>query len=117
MIETTDELDYSDIDPRIKSLNKEISDIETNILEKQYKLAINEPKLIEEEIKPYLDELHQTLLHSSIVEQRNFIRSFIQKIHIDKESATIEYTFPLSPKDSSKKEVLVLGTNGSPYES
>lgn len=26
----------------------------------------------------------------------------------------IEYTFPLKPKDSSKKEVFVLGTNGSP---
>lgn len=113
LVETTEELDYSDIAPRIKRSNKEISDIETNILEQQYKLAVNEPpKLTEEEIRPYLDELHQTLLHSSIVEQRNFIRSFIQKIHIDKESAIIEYTFPLSPKDNSKKEVLVLGTSG-----
>ncbi len=115
MVETTEELDYSDIAPRIKRSNKEISDMETNILELQYKLEVNKPpKLTKEEIRPYLYELHQTLLHSSIVEQRNFIRSFIQKIHIDKESATIEYTFPLNPKNSSKKEVLVLGTSGRP---
>jgi len=54
-----------------------------------------------------------SLLNGSVVEQRNFIRSFIQKIYIEKESATIEYTFPLNPKDKSKKKVLVLEAKGA----
>lgn len=84
------------------------------MLELQYKLQVNAPpKLTEEDIKPYLDDLHTTLLNGSIIEQKNFIRSFVQKISISKDSAEIEYTFPKNPKDKSKKEVLVLGTNGS----
>lgn len=32
-----------------------------------------------------------------------------------KESATIEYAFPLNPKNSSKKEVLLLVSNGKEF--
>jgi len=57
-------------------------------------------------------------LLSSITEQKSFIRSFIKKISLDKESATIEYIFSLNLNEkSSNKEVLVLASNGSPYES
>ena len=114
VFEDSEDVNISDIAPRIKALKDEIDKLGDEKIELHYKLELNKPpKLTEQEIQPYLDELREILLLSSITEQKSFIRSFIEKISLDKESATIEYTFPLNPNEkSSNKEVLVLSSNG-----
>ena len=116
VFEDSEDINISDIAPRIKDLKDEIEKLGGEKIELHYKLELNKPpKLTEQEIEPYLNELREILLLSSITEQKSFIRSFIRKISLDRESATIEYTFPINPNEkSSNKEVLVLASNGSP---
>ena len=49
------------------------------------------------------------------MERKGFIRSFVQKIMFDNNSAELEYTFPLLTKNkdrASNTEVLSLGQTG-----
>ena len=65
------------------------------------------PQYSEEEIKPYVGDLQDTLQFGLLAEHKSFIRSFVEKICIDFPTATVEYTLPLNKIDDSKREVLV----------
>ncbi len=112
----TGAMDLKDISPRLKDLNQEIEALQAQKVELQkkheeeIKIAISE-----EAIRPYVEDLRQTLMEGSIVERRGFLRSFIKKITVDYPSATLEYTVPLPVKTkdrTSTEEVLSLVQNG-----
>ena len=114
IIESTEDLNITDFAPRIKELNSEIEKLEKDKLELQFKLDLNGfPKVSEKDIKPYVRDLQNTLKTGSIVEQKAFLRSFINKIIIDNKTATIEYTFPVNKQGKNNQEVLALAANGS----
>ena len=66
------------------------------------------------EMRPYVEDLRETLLHGTIADRRGFIRSFIKRIEVDYPQATIEYSLPMpqikarTPTD----EVLAMEQNG-----
>ncbi len=111
-LETT-ELDMNEIAPRIKQLSDEINSLESE--QKGLETKLNEeeiPQYSEEEIKPYVEDLQNTLQLGSLMERKSFIRSFIEKIWIDFPTTTIEYSLPLNKVDNSNKEVLVFDRCG-----
>ena len=112
----TGAMDLKDVAPRLKDLNQEVDALEKQKAELQkkheeeIKIAISE-----EGLRPYVENLRQTLMDGSIVERRGFLRSFIKKITVDYPSATMEYTCPLPVKTkdrTSTEEVLSLVQNG-----
>jgi len=114
LIETTD-IDLRKVSPRIKELsdNKEAAVKEKQTLE--HKLEVDEyPKLTEEELSPYLEDLQNTLMLGSKAERKAFIRSFIKKITVDYPMVEIEYTIPFGSEKKCGKEVLVINKSGWP---
>jgi hypothetical protein len=88
--------------------------------------------LSDEELRPYVLDLKETLMTGSIVERKSFMRTFIKEIRIDYPRAEVEYTIPLripnntppyriggcasfqSKETPSKEEVLCMYQIGSP---
>ena len=83
------------------------------ILEKhQYGEGLN---IDEKQMKPYVDDLQETLMTGSIAERKGFIRSFVKRIAVNYPRVELEYTFPLpmgTKERPSSQEVLSLGQYG-----
>ncbi len=115
ILEKSEDLNISDVAPRLKKLNNDISKLESEKDNLEVTVSQNElPEFTEDDLGPYIGDLHNILVLGSITEQKTFIKSFIKKIFIDYPTAVIEYTLPLSIFDNSKKEVLVFAHHGSP---
>jgi site-specific DNA recombinase len=80
----TGNVNLQDIAPRLKELNNEIQGYDeqkAKILEKHQNG--DGLKIKEEELKPYIDDLRETLMTGSIAERKGFIRSFVKQIIVD----------------------------------
>ena len=114
----TGTLNYSDVAPRIKELNDEVDLLTAEIQEIKAQKTHQEPiELTDEEIRPYVLDLKETLMTGSIVERKSFMRTFIKEIRIDYPRAEVEYTIPLripNKETPSKEEVLCMYQIGSP---
>jgi len=53
-------------------------------------------------------ELALQLKSSPIVEQRAFLKSFVEEIQVDTEKVTVNYTLPMPPKNSEGEVIGVL---------
>lgn len=107
----TGKLGLDDIAPRLKELNANKNALLAEHEEINLKVGdgYQMPKLTIEDVKPYVDDLKNTLNKSLITEQKCFIRSFVKKITINHPNVEIEYTVPLNipnKKEPLKKEVL-----------
>ncbi|MCB9758162.1 MAG: recombinase family protein [Candidatus Omnitrophica bacterium] len=111
-------LDHADIAPRIKELNEEIESIQTKILNLEWQKANRvKVEMIDAELKPYVEDLRETLVKGKICERKGFLRTFIKQITIDYPRLEIEYTLPLpvpNKKTPSNEEVLSIVQFGSP---
>jgi hypothetical protein len=69
-----------------------------------------------EAIVAYAKELAYILSESSFLQRKTFLRTFIQKIEVNPETVTVDYTLPIPiDKDrTSSKEVLYINRIGSP---
>jgi len=109
-------IELTDVGPRLKDLNQQIADLEAQKAELVRKHETGEGFTIPEEyLRPFVEDLRETLLDGSIVERRGFIRSFIKKIDVDYPEAFVEYTVPLPTKSkdrTSQYEVLSLVQSG-----
>jgi DNA invertase Pin-like site-specific DNA recombinase len=113
----TGKLNVDDLAPRIRSLKQRIDDLErkrNEILE-----SIDNPDALlfdMETIKYYVRDLMDLLKAGTIVEQRSFLRSFIQRITVNLPTITIDYTIPINKKiaEPPYMEVLPIVQNGSP---
>ena len=70
-----------------------------------------------EAIVAYAKELAYILSESSFLQRKTFLRTFIQKIEVNPETVTVDYTLPIPiDKDrTSSKEVLYINRIGRPY--
>ncbi len=114
----TGKIDLDDIAPRIKQLSKDKKSLLEEHAEIENEVGNNENvKLIPKEmLKPYVLDLKETLMEGNIIEQKQFIRSFVKSISVTYPKAEIEYTVPLiqtKRENLSNKEVLSLVLNGS----
>lgn len=65
-------------------------------------------------VKAYAQDLLRLLEESGLTERKGFIRSFVKRIDVDKEQATIHYRLPLPPdkRMTDQFEVLPIVTFG-----
>ncbi|MDD5258519.1 MAG: recombinase family protein [bacterium] len=112
----TGAINLQDIAPRLKELNTEIAELEQHkqdILERhQNGDGLN---ISDEQLKPYTDDLIETLSKGAISERKSFIRSFVKRITVNYPQLELEYTFPLPIKGkdrTSTREVLSLSQFG-----
>jgi len=70
-------------------------------------------------IQEYVNDLRLLLGSSPIVEQRTFLKSFVEEIQVDTEKVTVNYTLPMPPKNSEEEVIGVLPfiQHGRPYRS
>jgi site-specific DNA recombinase len=85
-----------DLAPRIRSLNEKKEELVQAESEAQARLQNRVTELSNPEtVLRYAEDLKALLEHSSIVEQRAFLKSFVRSIVITPSRVTIEYTIPL----------------------
>jgi hypothetical protein len=70
-------------------------------------------------VQEYVNDLRKLLEASPMVEQRAFLKSFVEEIQVDKEKVTVNYTLPMPPKNSEEEVIGVLPfiQHGRPYRS
>ncbi len=122
----TGKLSLEIIAPRLNDLHKDKNALlaEYSEIRQQLEQEVTLPKLTEDKVKPVIKELKLFFKNSVLIEQRSFIRSFVRKINVNLSEAEIEYTIPLIPLHSLKKdgsqqkaeirEVLPIGYKCSP---
>lgn len=104
--------------PRLKELNEEIETLKTRIQEIELKKTRSQNiQITDEELRPYVKDLQESLMIGSIVRRKSFIRTFVKQIAVDYPHVELEYTIPLpvpNKETPSREEVLSLQQIGSP---
>ncbi len=59
-------------------------------------------------MRDYVDDLRGLLDRSSIIEQRSFLKSFVERIQVDDSEIKIYYTIPIPPSSMPEETVGVL---------
>ena len=69
-----------------------------------------------DQIMSYVNDLRVVLGSASILEQRAFLRSFVEEVQVGADEVTIHYTMPMPPidKEEEKISVLPIGYRGRP---
>jgi len=67
-------------------------------------VGIADPRMV----RHYVGDLRGLLERSSIVEQRSFLKSFVERIEVDDSEVKIYYTIPMPPSSMSGATVGVL---------
>ncbi|AOV98748.1 recombinase family protein [Dehalococcoides mccartyi] len=105
-------LDYSDLSPRIKDLRSRQSDLEKSMIVAEAELLASGSESIKiEQVKAYAGDLKQLLAEAEISECKAFLKTFVKKIEINGNEATLKYRLPL-PGLKNGKEVLPIETLG-----
>ena len=110
-------VDTDDISPRIKEIKGEISDLEAQRVEADRQMEALTVGIIDEsEVKAQARDLRNLLSKGSIIEQKSFLKTFIQKVSVNRSKVTIDYTLDIARKGMPPlmREVLPLIQNGSP---
>jgi len=113
----TGKLDVDDLAPRIKELKAQIDTLETKRIEIIEEMQT--PKSLPfnlKTLKTYAHDLADLLNKGSIVEQKSFLRSFIERIVVNHPEAEVFYNIPIinNKGRTSKSEVLPMLQIGSP---
>ena len=61
-----------------------------------------------EVVREYVQDLKALLEESSIVEQKAFLKSFVERIEVDDSQTKVIYTIPMPPDNPSAETVAVL---------
>lgn len=106
----TDKLDLGELAPRISNLITHKKGLQEAIAETQGTEPEDTIKSINlSEIKHYVDDLKTVLGSASVLEQKAFLRTFVEKIEVSKSDVTINYTLPMPPMNDNKETDGVLG--------
>ncbi len=105
----TGEFKGGELAPRIKALSEKKEELlqakagaEEILRYKSVDMA--DPQVVQE----YADDLRSLLAKSSIIEQRSFLKSFVERIEVDESEAKVYYTIPMPPHSVSEETVGVL---------
>jgi site-specific DNA recombinase len=113
----TGKIDTDDISPRIKGIKGEISDLEAQRVEAERQMEVLTAGIIDEsEVKAQARDLRNLLSKGSIIEQKSFLKTFIQKVSVNRSKVVIDYTLDIARKGAQPitQEVLPLKQVGSP---
>jgi site-specific DNA recombinase len=112
----TGKIDIEDLAPRIKELRTQESDLEEKRNELLDRMNDEGPTLLDlKAVQEYASSLKTLLGSSSFIEQKSFLRSFVERVELNEPQITIDYTMPL-PTDglTTTEEVLCINKAGSP---
>jgi len=115
----TGEFKGGELAPRIKALfdkKEQLQQARTEAEEALRFHAIDLPA--PEVVREYVQDLKALLEESSIVEQKAFLKSFVERIEVDDSKVKVIYTLPMPPDDPDAETVGVLPFvhNGPPFK-
>ncbi len=108
-IENNLDITYSDLAPRIHELREQGKRLE------QRKVALQE--LMSQRridfadkclVKQYVEDLHDFLNESSLVERKSFVKSFVKKVIVKDSEVRLIYSLPLTPEGLTEESIPVL---------
>ena len=115
----TGKLELNDLAPRIRELRSRQDDLRKARLQAEADFLVRSVEPVDTQlVKQYAQDLKQLLEEAEFSERKSFLRSFVKRIEIKKEQATVHYNLPL-PHDghhSRSKEVLPIVTFGGAEE-
>ncbi|MEK7681396.1 MAG: hypothetical protein AAB369_01045, partial [Chloroflexota bacterium] len=94
----TGEFQRQELAPRIRALLQKKEELQQARAEaeeatQRHALQLAEPRAV----KSYVADLKEFLEGSGIVERKAFLKSFVDRIEVDKVEATVVYTLPILP--------------------
>jgi site-specific DNA recombinase len=105
----TGKLTLDDLAPRIRELKGTQDDLNHTRLQLEVDMVAESTGEIDVSIvKSYASDLYSLLEESDLAERKAFLRSFVKRIVVDDEEATIYYKLPLPPGCGAKDRVSVL---------
>ena len=105
----TGEFKGGELAPRIKALFQKKEELQQTKAEVEEALRYRTVELANPEVvRGYVQDLKRLLEESSIVEQKTFLKSFVERIEVGNSEAKVMYTIPLLPDNSPSEAVAVL---------
>ena len=111
----TGKLSLDELAPRIRELRSRQDELSKNRIQIEADMVAQGVEEVDIDIvKSYMRDLKSLLEESDITERKAFLRSFIKRIEIDKDKATVHYHLPLPNSENGKvaAEVLPIVTPG-----
>lgn len=104
----TGQFGYAELAPRIRTLLAKREELAEAKAEAEQALGRRSLDMADlEAVRGYVEDLRDLLGSSPIVEQRGFLRSFVERIEVDDSQATMYYSVPVPP-NASVEEVEAL---------
>jgi len=108
----TGKLSLDDLAPRIKELRTRQDELSKARIQTEAEVIAQGTEHVDVEmVKSYAQDLRSLLEETSFTESKTFLRSFIKRIVINGENATIHYNLPMPPDGKKKQSVGVLPIN------
>ena len=105
----TGKLALDDLAPRIKELRGREEELSKTRVQVEAELVLQgRPYIDADLVRSYAEDLKSLLEESEFAESKAFLRSFIKRIAIDEEKATIYYSLPMPPDRKKKEQIGVL---------
>lgn len=105
----TGEFKSGELAPRIKALFEKKEELQQAKAEAEEALRYRTIELANPEVvREYVQDLKKLLEESSIVEQKAFLKSFVERIEVGDSEAKVVYTIPMLPDKSPSEAVGVL---------
>jgi len=113
----TGEFSGGELAPRIKALCGRKEELQQAKLEAEEALCYHTIELADPQVvQAYVQDLKGLLERSGILEQKAFLKSFVERIEVGESDVTVKYTIPILPDSRPTETVGVLPfiQNGSP---
>ncbi|GAI66527.1 unnamed protein product, partial [marine sediment metagenome] len=105
----TGKIALDDLAPRIKELRVREEELsKTRVQVEAESILQGKPYVDSDLVRSYAEDLKSLLEESDFAESKAFLRSFIKKIVISGEKATIYYNLPMPPDRKRKEQIGVL---------
>ncbi len=105
----TGKLALDDLAPRIKELRLREEELSKTRVQVEAEIILQgKPYVDADLVRSYAEDLKSLLEESDFAESKAFLRSFIKKIVISGEKATIYYNLPMPPDRKKKQQIGVL---------
>jgi hypothetical protein len=105
----TGEFKGGELAPRIKALFEKKEQLQQAKAEAEEALKCQKIELADPAVvKEYVQDLKKLLEESSIVEQKVFLKSFVDRIEVDDSEMKVVYTIPIPPDNAPAETVGVL---------
>ena len=117
-IENNLDISYSDLAPRIHELREQQDKLEQRKAELEDTISHRKIELASKEaVRKYVEDLHDFLNESALVERKVFIKSFVREITVGDGEAKIVYSLPLTQEglEQEKLEVLPIVRQSGPW--